>query len=230
MTICPIQWFGLGDVVFEQTVVRKIAGPDNAILWPVHPKFVEGLNRAYPDIAFVDYTKFNIDYNRRDDYTQDGIRYLPLRFADQLMNLPYSCCMSAKYQYYGMDYKSWRHQAVWIRDRKKENELYSLVVNHSEYNLVNTYFGSDSQLQVSVGINNGLPNVEMKTIEGFSLFDWAKIIENASNIAVVNSSIMFLLELLELKAKEIHLFARKPIENDFKNVDYLFTKDYILHI
>ena len=230
MTTIPIQFFGAGDVIFEQTLVRYLA-KNTQIIWPVEPHMVEGFNRAYPDIAFVDRTKFNIDYERKDDYIQYSIRYLPLRWADQILKVPYRKCMSAKYELYGMDYNLWRQQAMWVRDREKEEELFQLLgCANTEYNLVNTFFGTNSQMQVLIAPVNGLKNIEMKTISGYSLFDWAKVIENATEIHVVNSAILFLLELLNLKAKRPNLYRRAPIETDFRNVDYLFTKDYILHM
>jgi hypothetical protein len=230
MTIVVLQFFGAGDVIYEQTLVRYLA-KGSPIIWPVEPHMVEGFNRAYPDISFVDRTKFNIDYERKDDYIEDGIRYLPLRWADQILQVTYRFCMKSKYDMYGLDFMIWKQQATWIRDRKKEEELYlSFGCDKGEYNLVNTFFGTFSQLQVPIKIDNNLPSVEMRTIPGYSLFDWAKIIENATEIHVVNSAILFLFELLTLKAKQPHLYRRHPIEVDFRNVDYLFTKDYVLHM
>jgi hypothetical protein len=230
MTIIPIQFFGWGDVCYTQTLVYIIA-KGSPVLWPVEPSMVEAFNRAYPTITFFDRTKINIDYKRRDDYIQDGMHFLPLRFADQILKLPYTQCMSSKYRMYDMEYSIWRQQAMWVRDRKKEEELFILYgCDKGSYNLVNKFFGTHSQMQVPIIVNNGLPCIEMRTIPGYSLFDYAKIVENATEIHVVNSAIFFMLELLDLKAKQPNLYRRHPIEQDFRNIDYLFTKDYILHI
>ncbi len=231
MIIVPIQWFGLGDIIFEQTLVRKIA-KGNAIMWPSDALFVEGLNRAYPDITFIDRAKADIDYECKEDYVKNAMRFLPLRWADTILKVPYSQCMASKYALYDMDYRIWKEKAMWRRDEEKEDELYKLLqCDKKEYNLVNSFFGSQSQLRVSIEVSNGLPNINMGTVQGYSLFDWAKVIENASTINVVSSSIIYILEMLALKAPEVHLYCRKPIEHDFKTIDYIFEKHkYIQHL
>lgn len=193
------------------------------------PHFVEGLNRAYTRITFVDYRMLNIDYNTKKDVVVNSMRLLPIRWADQILGKPYRDVMRAKYDLYGMDWKEWKRFALPIRYMDKEKELAEKVGAVGEYNLINNYFGSDSKFNAQIEINNGLPNVNMQTFPGYSLFDWASIVENATNIHVASSSILYLLELLHLKAKEVHLYARKPIEPHFDNVSYLFTKEYILH-
>lgn len=229
--ILPMQYFGLGDVIFEQTLVRAFNEP---VLWGVQSNFIEGLQRAYPDITFIDTRLLNIDWNRKSEYEISGAKVLPLRWADQMLGLPYLQCMAAKYLLYGMAWEGWKDQAMWIRDTKKEMELSVLLASrhniNGQYNLVNTTFGSDSQLQIPIIVNNGLPTIHMRTIDGFSLFDWAYIIEHAATIHTVSTSIIYLLELLKLKASEIHLYPRKPHEQDFRNVDYLLTShEYIKH-
>lgn len=229
MVIVPNQFFGLGDIIFEQTLVRMFG---DKILWPVEPQFVDGLQRAYPDITFIAKTFLNINYDRKDEYETNGMKVLPLRWSDSLMNVAYSDCMKSKYMLYGKDWAKWKDSAMWVRDGKKEKELWYLLGLHEgrPYNLVNTTFGSESQLNIPLVINNGLPTIHMRTIEGCSLFDWAKVIENATHIHTVSTSIIYLLELLPLKAETVNIYPRKPIEQDLRNVAYILTShDYIKH-
>lgn len=223
-----IQYFGTGDVIWSQTLVHNLA-KGGLIIWPVEPSMVEGLNRAYPLVFFVDRTQFNIDYNNREDYVKDGVRYVPLRWADTNAKVPYRECMMEKYRTHNMDYHIWKQQAMWVRDREKENSLYKHLGLHDgeEYTLVNRFFGTHSQL-ISPIEERG---VEMCTIPGYSIFDWAKVICNASQIHTVSTSILFMLELLELKAPEIHLYRRAPMESDFSTIEYILQKHkYILHL
>lgn len=231
MIIVPIQRWGIGDIIYEQTVVRKVAN-GNSILWPVEPHFVDGLSRAYPDITFSDGSKMDIDFERRDDYVQNAMRFLPLRWADSIMKVPYTACMASKYSLYHQDYRIWKERAMWHRDTVKEDELFEVLgCNNGPYNLINRFFGSDSQLQVTINVNNECQNIEMKTIQGFSLFDYAKVMENADNLHLVSSSTIYLTEQLELKAKEVHLYCRRPIEYNFANIDYLLEKHkYVFHL
>lgn len=231
--IIPLQSFGWGDIMFTRTLVTKIAKGDK-VIWGTETHFVDGLNRGYGNemFSFIDKRFLNIDYSRKDDYTVNGARILPIRWADSILKLPYTHAMRAKYDMYGMDYNEWKEHSMWNRgNRDKEIELFiALGLKSNEpYNLINNFFGSESQLRANIEVDNGLPNVYMQSYEGFSLFDWAMVIEQAENIHVVNSSILFMLEILDLKDKNPNLYSRKPIEKGFANVDYLFTKNYILH-
>jgi hypothetical protein len=78
-------------------------------------------------------------------------------------------------------------------------------------------------------VDNGLRNVELREIGGFNLLDWAKVIENATNIHAVGSSNIYLFETLDLKAKELHLYKRLPRENHFEFYNYILEKQYNFH-
>lgn len=228
MIYFPLQAFGIGDIIFCNTLVRKLAAGDK-ILWGCEGHFADGLNRAYGDITFIDKSMMNIDYNRRDDYILNGVRVLPLRWSDVNAGVPYDRCMSQKYLNYGVDYNTWTDQAMWNRDKEKEVELMRVlgIEEGMDFTLVNRFFGSNSQLVAPIKEKG----IEMCTVEGFSLFDWSGIIERASAIHVVSSSIIYLTELLNLKAPAVHLYRRAPIESDFRNVEYLLKRqNYILHL
>lgn len=221
------QFFGLGDIIFEQTAIHSM-GYDN-IIWPVEPQFVDGLNRAYPDISFVNKNSFNIDYERKDNYIIHDSVVIPMRFADSICKVPYWQCMQSKYVLLNQDWHSWKEKAMWERDKDREQLLFNMLRGHSCYNLINKTFGSNNAGRVDINVDNGLPNIYMHEHDGFSLFDWALIIENAANIYTVSTSIIYLLELLNLKAKEIKIYLRKPYEQDHRNYDYILTSHkYVL--
>lgn len=235
-TLLVNQPFGAGDLIWEQTLVRRLAGGRH-ILWPIFPHFVPGFCRAYPDIKWVPFDSVAFDSNRLNHYTIDIGTYgeceiIPLRHADTIMKVTYDRCMESKYLWANMDYREWKQQAMWKRDEQKENELFeSLGCHQGEYNLVNCIFGSYSQLRRDIQVDNGLRNIHMTTIEPYSIFDYAKVIENASTINVVSSSILYLLELLELKAEVIDLYCRTPVEQNFDTISYILEKHkYNLHL
>lgn len=235
MTIIPNQFFGIGDIIFCNTLVRRIAN-GNPIIWPVLGHFVEGLNRAYADdqLKFVDYKTVPINFESREhvEMSVPGIgmcTILPLRWADVILNRPYDHCMAAKYDLYGQKWESWRECATWNRNEKNEEEIYSFQT-HREYRLVNKIFGSESKHKVHIPDSLEIGNLHMGTMFNYSLFDWSKVIENASEIHVVNSSIIYLLEMLDLKAPEVHLYQRSIPGQTFSNIEYLLSKHkYIFH-
>jgi hypothetical protein len=225
------QFFGIGDVIFSMGAIRHF---DDKVLWPVLPEYVEGLNRAYPDVSFIDYNLLKLDYDRKDRFWLGDIDVIPLRWQDS----PLVECMKKKYSYFGLDWREWKEMSMWRRDLEKEKQLLNNlnIKQGDEFALVNINFGCWSKAglksgssKAHVGVSTSLRQITLDFIPGFSLFDWAGVIERACYIASVSTSLLYLLELLTLRAKEVHLFPRIPYEVDFRNVEYLFTKPYILH-
>lgn len=234
MTLIPQQFFGLGDNIFTISLLKQLCEAGDNILYPVMPQNVEGLQRAYPDVTFVDYRLLNINYENKHEVKTLTYRTLPIRYADQIMRVDYSHCMRAKYDMYGLDYNTWRDVKP-MRDEDRENSL-SWVFRGNEipasgqYNLISPYYGSNSQFKLDIKPDNGLPNVYMSSVPGYSLFDWQLLIENATTIHAVSSSIVYLLELLDLRATEVHLYPRHHEPNTWlKNIEYLLTKKYVIH-
>lgn len=225
--ILPLQFFGCGDIIFTQTLIRSLG---DKILWPVNDLFVEGLNRAYPDITFVPMSVFSPTiFNIKEKKTMGGFEIVPIRWAETILKKPYTECMSAKYDLYGMDYKLWKVNAKYKRDKAREKALFESLGIKGKYNLINQTFQTTFKGKLPIAVDNGFQNVEMKFIPGYSIFDWSLVIEKAEEIHAVSSAILYVLELLDLK-QAIHLYPRLPQERDFRNVEYLFTKPYILHV
>lgn len=232
MKIIVNQPFGIGDVIFTQSLVRIIAD-GRPIIWPVMRQFVPQLQRAYPDIEFVPWGSIAVDHDRKKQYEITLPKYglctvLPLRFADSMMNVPYSECMRIKYTMYGIDWNVWKEDAMWERDQAKEDELISRLNAHDNFTLINRFFGSDSQFSAPIPHRG----IEMCNIDGFSLFDWAGVLERATEIHTVSTSIIYILEMLNVK-NPIHIYNRKPIENHLNNVAYLLdasNHNYHKHI
>jgi len=228
-----IQRFGIGDVIHQMTAIRSLK---DKILWPVLSEYVEGLNRAYPDIMFVDYQKFDLNYNIKERGRVNGFEILPMAWQDS----PLKNCMDNKYRYLGRDPKTWKDNAHWCRDSKKEVELFNkLGLTFDEpFNLVNVKFGcwkGHNDLKPGINsitepvINNGLRNVEMTIMPEFSIFDWTLVIQKATFIFTVSSSHIYLFELLKMEAKEIHIYIRRPNESSHENYAYLLqSHNYIL--
>lgn len=228
----PLQKFGIGDNVFTVNLMEKFIDAGYSITYPVLSHHLQGLQSAYPQINWVDEKSVKLDWENKNDYEKDGIRYLPIRFADQILKQPYHTCMKSKYQLYDFDYQDWRN-TMYQRDMKKELFLFNNtrdLMHGREYNLVSRYFGSNSQYKADIKIDNGLPTVELTSLAGYSLFDWSYIIENATHIQAVSSSIFYLLELLDLKAETVTLYPRHTIEPKtwLDNISYLMTKTYLI--
>lgn len=233
MIVIPNQTFGLGDIIFEHTLVRELVTNEDRVIWPVSPALTEGLNRAYPDFTFVDMNVLRLNLERKEEFEMNGSRILPLRYADMILKVPYHMCMKSKYMLYGKNWEDWKRQAMWQRDTAKEQALYdALELKEGEqYNLINRYFRTDFSGVADINIDNGLRNIDMQSYQGFSLFDWAKVIESATQIHTVSTSIIYILELLTVKALQVDLYLRKPDEKDFRNAEYILqSHKYVQHL
>lgn len=224
---------GLGDHIFTQTLVREISGGAK-IIWPVNEIFMEGLQEAYPHISFVPDTIIKPEILETKSKQQDSPAgtIFGIRYAEWLMGRQYRDHMKSKYDLYGLDWRIWKRDAMPKRNLKKEKFLQHEVLHIKEgepYNLIATKFGGAKEKEIQINLTNGVRNVNMTVIPEFSLFDWSGIIENATIIHAVSSSTLYLFELLDLKASQVHLYPRKPIENDFSFTRFLMTRNYILH-
>lgn len=232
-TAVPVQFFGIGDVIFTMTIARTFEKAGYSIVWPVLPEYVKGLARAYPGIAFEPY-----DTNKHPDwiFTNPGevfdgeTRYLPLRFADQMLNRPYTECMQAKYALYNLDWHTWKTGAVYQRDQAREESLLQFlgITDTEPFAFVNRRFRSDFAGHAPFEAPHGLRIIEMQMIPGYSLFDWSAVLERAAEIHTVSTSLLYLLELMPMRC-QTHLYPRRPEETDLRNVYNLLTKPYILH-
>ncbi len=238
------QAFGLGDIIWGQTIANDFIKEGYKVLWPVSAN-TEGLNRAYPKVTFVPDTfmpqQFNnggailgFDYLNKSFYEQDGIRFLPMRYSENLMGKQYRFHMESKYSFLGKDWRRWKEHAMPVRDKQKEKDLMQAIgiKKGQPYTLLQMNFGSGNvhQInQINVEMNHGLKHVILDFVPGYSLFDWCGIIENACFIHAVSSSSLYLFELLDLQAEQVHLYPRKPHEQNFDYVQFLFTKNYKLH-
>lgn len=228
-TIAPLQAFGLGDVIFCQTLANEWIAQGHDVIWGVEPHLIEGLNLAYPNVKFTDWRTLGINYNDRTFREENGYQVIPLRWNVERMKVPYSRCMETKYTMFDKDWRTWRDGAMWQRDEIKENELIRLLDASGEYAVVNTTYGTDMSRKIPKPVLK-MPVIEMKYIHGFSLFDWAKVLGNAAYIHTVSTSIIYILEMLSLQAREIHLYKREPIEKNHDNYSYILERHkYILH-
>jgi hypothetical protein len=132
--------------------------------------------------------------------------------------------MLDKYRMLGLPEDMWK-TLKWERNLEKENKLYNLLVKDENYILINSKWSDGN---VSIETDSTFQRINMDILDGFTLFDWAKIIENASEIHTVATSNLFLLETLNLKADKVHIYPRKPRENNFDGISEFVNKNFKL--
>lgn len=230
-TIIINQQWGIGDVIFCQTIANRLKSYGANILWPVQDIYTP-FAKHFPNITIVDKSLVNIDYSKNYEYEINGTKVIPLRFTDSLCNVPYTDCMKSKYSYFRWDWKDWKKEHGIVRDGIAESRLMNyLGLNDGEpYNLISEQFTTGGARNVFITPpDNGYKNVYMKFIEGYTLIDWVTVMQNAATIHAVASSNIYVFELFPPNAI-VNLYIRRPQENNHDNYSYLLTKErYILH-
>lgn len=230
-SVLILQAWGLGDVIWSQSIAHHFIRQGYNVIWPVKNEYFEGLVNAYPRIQWVPDSLVKPEtFNIKEKIILDDMLVAPIRWSDSFMKTEYKHVMRAKYDMYDLPWQTWRNHAAWVRNFGRELELFNLLGLKSgdKYNVINTRFGSSRERNIDITCTNGFNNVELKVLDGFSLFDWTKVLLGAAEIHTVSTSLLYILEMLPL-VNPIHIYTRKPLEKDLSFVKFIFTKPYILH-
>jgi len=245
--VCLIyQPCGLGDILFIQKIVNHWLEKGFRVIIPVVYEF-EWLNDYIDGVEFVswgdsvrklthkDGLPDTIDFPYKDRYDP----YTPSVVTDDfvyynLFTEPKGPVMGYKYTIADMDYSDWSDHLKFNRNKEREDELFYNVLgltDDEEYVFVNrTYQTRPNTLnydRISNHPNNygGKKVIELSIMDGYTLFDWLKVVENASEIHMIESSMNYVLETkqVDLKATVLNLYSRV---NNFCEVDYLFKVNW----
>lgn len=226
------QFAGLGDILFMVPMVRALMHEGNEVIWPVADHYFN-IAKHFPDINMMPKSTIDVPYQSMLAVNTPYGKLLPYRFAMELMHRTLVQCMQSKYELYGHSWSMWR-ELTFLRDKEAEARLMKLMNldcnKPQKYQLVNRYYGApEGNRTITPELNPDLTVVEMGTIEGFSLIDWCGIIEGASEIHTANTSLLYILEILDLKMP-IHFYKRHLWgEQGYEHTQALYTKPYILH-
>jgi hypothetical protein len=217
-----LQPAGLGDILFCQKIAYKLIEYGYDVYWPMH---------KYSWVS---------QYIKKDNLTWSNpigrSEFLVLQNSIE-SNHPYDI-MTCKYDMIGktlnhfnmdlhsIDYSDWVDFLRIKRNEEKENRLFYEVLGLKEnekYVFINRMYGVN-QYNSEVGkkiINKGLRHVELNFINGYTLFDWCRVLENASEIHTVDTSINYVIETLNIKTDKLFLYPRHP-DHIFKCLHKLF--------
>ena len=220
---------GIGDIFFCQKIARYMAHHGYDVVWPLRP-----------DIAWIgDYIKginfptTDEDFPAKDIYDQSAGfvieekgAFISTATADLTHND--GKIMSSKYSMLGMDHSDWNKFFIFDRNLEKEKDLYYNVLglsDDSEYAFISNLYNTDIRDSEFISKNDfDIPVVELKILDGFTLFDWCKVLENAKKIHTVNTSINYIIDVLETTYDEYIIYAHD--EKNKTEIDYLFQKPH----
>lgn len=203
---------GLGDVLFCQKIAKTLIKDGHTVNWPLLPQ--------------LDYVKEYIDVPGLNFSEALCERELDLQTADR--RFP-GCVIRAKYSLAGIDWRDWADFLTFKRNSEKENELFQkLGCEGKEYAFLNRNYGTPPHFaKKSFDFSTERPIVESSFLEGYTPFDWCKVLENASEIYTVDTSFMILMEKLNLKSENNYVWGRL---GHFTHVEGLFKTKWKLQL
>jgi len=236
---------GLGDIFFIQKICKFWSEKGYKIILPVIHEYY-WLNDYITDVNFISWDDkvrklthldplpdhVNFPYKERynphhDSYFSDDFVFI------NLFKSSGGLIMKSKYSDLGIDYTDWSNYFTFKRNTKKENDLYDLLgLNEGdEYIFINrNYMMRPSvvpytKISNSPSDYNNLKLIELSIMDGFTIFDWLKVIENAKEIHMIETSLNYILETKQVKLKtdKLNLYSRI---NNFVEVDYLFKLNW----
>jgi hypothetical protein len=226
--ICLInQPAGLGDIFFIQKIVQDFINKGYNVIYPVLSQllYIKDYIKT-PNLEFVgvdDMFPYRSIYGKYNIVEMSDLIYLPITFANSKFG---GCIMRAKYRMVDLDHSDWVESFNFVRNIEKENHLFYNILNlkdGEEYNFVNRTYGTPphSATKHEVQPLNDLKNIENKYYDGINIFDWCKVIENATNIYTIDTSFLFIMEKLNLKASnnKLEMWSR---HSHYEYVDGLF--------
>lgn len=190
-----IQPGAFGDIILCAPIAKIYHDNGYKVFWPTTAKFKELID-VFP---YVNHILLSDETYHSDWLRSDVIKILnhsiykestiiinmadrgPHTTAEQIGENFEQC----KYRIAGIPIE-YKHTLMWKRNIEKENTLYSdLVGNKKSYIFCHLESSRGDRTKLPITSEN---IIEARQIEGYSIFDWYKIISNATEIYCVESA------------------------------------------
>ena len=215
---------GLGDIIFCQKIGHHFHNKGYSVKWPVRSEYLDTV-RKYIDSPF-EFTEWTGIPTHNVPMFEEQLVYLPLNISD--MKYPQYRIMEAKYIVSEVnDFSDWVSYFNINRDYKKEDELFNILglKEDDRYVLVNTKFGSPPDVyNMDIEITGSIKQVHVEFIDGFSIFDWCKVIEHASQICITDSAMALIVE--KLKPTRVEKFTILSRRSNTKEIDLMYNLNW----
>jgi len=232
---------GLGDILFMQKLAYLFIEEGYKVTWPVFHEF-KWLKDYIPEINWVVLEDWDIerplpdiDFPGKEYYSNKTSIFQTenfLYYNGHGHGEEYGPEMQRKYNVVDAEWKDWRDYIKFERNIDKEDDLFYNVLglkDGEDYVYVNRHWQTRPTKEVYSGISSdpetyGCRVVQHDIIEGFSIFDWCKVLENAKGFYMIETSLNYILETSflfdKVKDKPLHLWHRtgdwsvvKPLHN-----------------
>lgn len=213
--VCLIyQPLGLGDIIWVQPIVDTIIADGYEVYYPV--------GDVYYEIVSSYIKKKNLNWVRESDsfplkqyygsvnvHQSETELYVPLSYADRYV--PQSSVMISKYYFLSVPIRDYRKSFSLKRNYERENKLMQTYGLVDEYIIVNNSFGTNAQqrdIVIDSDIKVHYMNIDQDKKNGFHIFDWIMVLENAKQIHTVETSLCYLIDKYCLD-NELHMYEKR---------------------
>jgi hypothetical protein len=218
-TVTIHQNAGLGDIFFCQKIAETFIYNEYEVYWPVKST-IDWVGDYLINTSKVHYINEN-NFTPLDD-TYNIV-------LDGAQNITKNLIMPSKYQILDIDWSDWVDYFNFKRNTNKENELYYDILklkDDEEYTFINKYYATPPDHQVyNIKENPNEKIINLEMIEGFTIFDWCKVIENASKISIIDTSLNYIIEKLPLKTNDLTCYCRHG-SYTYNQISILFKKSW----
>ena len=207
---------GIGDIFFTQKIAYYLHNYYKLdIIWPVIPEFY--WIKDYIKVPFIEFVSIESEFEGKNAlsndvpyiFEYDNFLVVPLQRADWVFP---GSVMDAKYKMVDLEFEDWADYFSFERNIQKENELYCKILglsDDSKYCLVSKNYGSPPKFEtIDIRYHGDLDVINLSFINNITLIDWCKVIENASEIHTMDSSINFIIDKLNLKTNNLSLYLK----------------------
>ncbi len=226
MTGIIVQPAGLGDIFFLQKVAKTLLHNKtvNRIIWPIIDQFDYIRHYIHIDgVKFCKRSELN-DFQRfishsnhpgivkiQDVTTKEECIVIPLQAADRIFKNDYTSIMDVKYRLAGIDGSDWvtyfDYKRNYTREARLKNHL--KIEDGDRYVVVSNSYGSPpGNIYRPLKYTGDKRVVNIKQIDGFNVFDWCGVIEDANELHIVESCWIYIVEKLNLQAEVLNLYSR----------------------
>lgn len=216
---------GIGDVFFLQKIAEVYRQKNYEIIWPLRDnifwisEYIPNVNWFKISDEFIGKELFNyVGFVEEEDFV-----YIDASTADRTYNTDPTRIMASKYGMVGLDHTDWGKYFKFNRNIEKEKTLYYDVLglkDDSTYVYVNDIVTTDI-VKTNKLINKkyDYPVIQNQIIDGFSLFDWIKVWENAKEIHSIPTALCFIVDVIKTDAM---IFYYPHDERHYKDVIDIF--------
>lgn len=218
---------GLGDILFCQKIARRAIEEFNCekVIWDVLPEY-----HYLQDYIINNNVFFNVGYGLslgRKIIDNDEMLYIPLLTSDRVVSYPDPRAHGyIKYSFFNnTDWSDWKNYFEIKRNYERENKLIDklgLDINE-KYNLINPNFGTPPNFikNDNISPNNEYKNIYMDILPDINIFDWLTILENATEIHTMETSLYYILEKLNIE-NNVYIYSKYTYQMGSKdNYEYM---------